>query len=41
VEGAIFLVCSPNWNTQIADEIGRRQNPALAVIDAVTGEQIS
>jgi len=41
VDGAIFLVCSPNWNVQIAAEIGQRETPALAVIDAVTGEQIS
>lgn len=40
VQGAIFLVCSPNWNRQIAEEIGRRANPALAVIDAVTGERL-
>lgn len=41
VDAAIFLVCSPNWNVQIAAEIGRRERPALAVIDAVTGEKIA
>ncbi|MGJ3233114.1 MAG: class I SAM-dependent methyltransferase [Oceanicaulis sp.] len=37
---AIFLVCSPNWNAQIAAEIAGRRLPALAVIDAVTGERL-
>ena len=41
VTDAIFLVCSPNWNTQIAAEIEARTHRALAIIDAVTGEQIS
>ena len=41
VVDAIFLVCSPNWNAQIAAEIAKRPAPALAVIDAVTGEKIA
>jgi hypothetical protein len=41
VEGAIFLVCSPNWNTQIAAQIAARKIPALGIIDAVTGKLIS
>ncbi|MCR9130767.1 MAG: class I SAM-dependent methyltransferase [Alphaproteobacteria bacterium] len=41
VDGAIFLVCSPNWNRQIAEEILQRSRPALAVIDAVTGAVLS
>lgn len=40
-EGAIFLVCSPNWNTQISAEIAERAHPAIAVIDAVTGDRLS
>ncbi len=41
VADAIFLVCSPNWNTQIAAEIAKRPHRALAIIDAVTGEQLA
>ena len=37
VAGAVFLVCSPNWNAQIAAEIRARAHPARAIIDAVTG----
>ncbi|MEE2567038.1 class I SAM-dependent methyltransferase [Hyphobacterium marinum] len=37
----IFLLCSPNWNRQIADEIAASGWEALAVIDAVTGEILS
>lgn len=33
----IFLLCSPNWNTQIAAEIADQGWAALAVIDAVRG----
>ena len=40
VAGAVFLVCSPNWNTQIAAEIAGRDTPARAVIDAVTGKRL-
>ncbi len=40
VYGAIFLACSPNWNAQIAQELTARAIPALAVIDAVTGERL-
>ncbi|PIW31148.1 MAG: hypothetical protein COW29_02580 [Rhodobacterales bacterium CG15_BIG_FIL_POST_REV_8_21_14_020_59_13] len=36
----IFLLCSPNWNTQIAAEIKAQGWAALAVIDAVTGERL-
>lgn len=39
--GGIFLLCSPNWNRQIADEIAASGWDALAVIDAVTGELLS
>ena len=34
----IFLLCSPNWNAQIAKEISASGWNTLAVIDAVTGE---
>jgi len=37
----IFLLCSPNWNTQIARDIAESGWDALAVIDAVTGELIA
>lgn len=37
----IFLLCSPNWNTQIAAEIAGSGWDALAVIDAVTGKRLS
>ncbi|MGX6647214.1 class I SAM-dependent methyltransferase [Maricaulaceae bacterium MS644] len=40
VDGAVFLVCSPNWNAQIAAEIRARPLPARAVIDAVKGERL-
>lgn len=40
VAGAVFLVCSPNWNAQIAAEIKARSLPARAIIDAVTGERL-
>ncbi|WP_394692285.1 class I SAM-dependent methyltransferase [Hyphobacterium sp.] len=36
----IFLLCSPNWNAQIAAEIAASGWGALAVIDAVTGERL-
>jgi len=36
----IFLLCSPNWNAQIAAEIAAQGWTALAVIDAVTGERL-
>ena len=36
----IFLLCSPNWNAQIAEEISAAGWDALAVIDAVTGERL-
>jgi len=39
-EARIFLLCSPNWNTQIAEEIRASGWNALAVIDAVTGERL-
>ncbi|WP_421787334.1 class I SAM-dependent methyltransferase [Hyphobacterium sp.] len=37
----IFLLCSPNWNRQIAAEIAERGWEALALIDAVTGERLA
>ena len=37
----IFLLCSPNWNAQIAKEIADAGWDALAVIDAVTGEVLA
>jgi SAM-dependent methyltransferase len=40
VAGAVFLVCSPNWNAQIANEIRARTHPARAIIDAVTGARL-
>ncbi|MEQ8406230.1 MAG: class I SAM-dependent methyltransferase [Oceanicaulis sp.] len=40
VDGAVFLVCSPNWNAQIAEEIRARTLPARTIIDAVTGERL-
>lgn len=36
----IFLLCSPNWNRQIAAEISEQGWEALAVIDAVTGAKV-
>ena len=36
----IFLLCSPNWNRQIAAEIAEAGWEALAVIDAVTGKRL-
>jgi SAM-dependent methyltransferase len=36
----IFLLCSPNWNEQIAAEIADQGWEALAVIDAVRGKRI-
>ena len=36
----IFLLCSPNWNKQIAAEIAASGWDALAVIDAVTGKRL-
>ncbi|MEE2526202.1 class I SAM-dependent methyltransferase [Hyphobacterium sp. HN65] len=37
----IFLLCSPNWNAQIAAEISAAGWDALAVIDAVSGERLA
>ena len=40
VSARIFLLCSPNWNAQIAAEISAAGWNALAVIDAVAGERL-
>ena len=39
-EARIFLLCSPNWNAQIAEEIRASGWDALAVIDAVVGKRL-
>jgi len=36
----IFLLCSPNWNEQIAEDIRAQGWETLAVIDAVVGKRL-